>query len=359
MGIKLDMRDHTAIATTSAGKSHFVALDGLRGMAALLVVVYHMHQLLGTADIAPHGRVAVDFFFMLSGFVIACAYEERIRSARLATPRLILSRAIRLLPMSTAGLALGVCYYLVSGEATNGNASEFIGHSLAGLLLLPNPLANPFLNNILPLNGPSWSLFFELYAGTALTLLLPRLGNRWVVAIALLTGITFAASVFATDVFNLGYSSDTFLHGFFRFIFLFASGWLLWRYRVDLWAPKVPGWFVGASLAALMMFPTLSHANYVDLVIAFAACPIVIALGSASQVSERGLRISEWSGRLSYPLYAIHFPIIMFADLWLPNSQLRWMTLPVSIVASIAALLLYDEPLRRLLDAWARRSKQR
>ncbi len=358
MNIKLIARNEVAVTTNSAGKPHFVTLDGLRGLAALLVVVYHMHQLLGTANIAPHGRVAVDFFFMLSGLVIACAYEERIRSARLATQRLILSRVIRLLPMSTAGLMLGVAYYLASGEATNGNTTEFVGHSVAGFLLLPNPFDNPFHDNILPLNGPSWSLFFELYAGSALTLLLPRLGSRWIIAIAFSTGLAFVASVFMTDRFNLGYSSDIFLHGFFRFIFLFSSGWLLWRYRPDLWAPKVPGWFVAVLLAGLMMFPTLSHANHVDLVIALAACPIVIALGSACQLSERGVRISDWSGRLSYPLYAIHFPIIMFANLWLPNSQLLWMTLPVSIAASIAALLLYDEPIRRLLDAWAKRPKK-
>src|SRR6478752_2180368 len=71
----------TSTDAIAPGKNHYVILDGLRGVASLMVVVFHLFEAFSGGDpqkqIINHGYMAVDFFFLLSGFVIAYAYDDR------------------------------------------------------------------------------------------------------------------------------------------------------------------------------------------------------------------------------------------------------------------------------------------
>src|SRR6188508_2958815 len=94
-------------------KQHFEILDGLRGLAALAVVVFHFMEWVYTdasKNFIGHGFLAVDFFFCLSGFVIGYAYDDRI--AKMGVVEFFKSRIIRLHPLVIAGSVLGLLAFL-------------------------------------------------------------------------------------------------------------------------------------------------------------------------------------------------------------------------------------------------------
>src|ERR687885_1577591 len=94
-------------------KPHFAILDGLRGVAALAIVVFHFMEWVYTdpsQNFIAHGFLAVDFFFCLSGFVIGYAYDDRIGQLGLAT--FFSLRLIRLHPLVVLGSVLGLLGYL-------------------------------------------------------------------------------------------------------------------------------------------------------------------------------------------------------------------------------------------------------
>src|SRR3982750_333356 len=90
-------------------KQHFQVLDGLRGIAALSVVMFHFMEWVYTdytRNFIAHGFLAVDFFFCLSGFVIGYAYDNRI--GKMGVKEFFKSRLIRLHPLVVLGAVLGV-----------------------------------------------------------------------------------------------------------------------------------------------------------------------------------------------------------------------------------------------------------
>ena len=169
---------HTAF---SDSKPHYELLDGLRGVAALLVVWYHLFEAFATSPVDQrfnHGYLAVDFFFLLSGFVIGYAYDERWgRGLRMRD--FIKRRLIRLHPMVVLGALLGTAAFFVQGSVRwNGepvSTGMVLAALLCGLLLIPAwPGAGHEVRGngeMYPLNGPGWSLFFE-YLGNLLYMLL-------------------------------------------------------------------------------------------------------------------------------------------------------------------------------------------
>ena len=119
-------------------KQHYELLDGLRGVAALLVVCYHIFEGYAFAggtmiESINHGYLAVDFFFMLSGFVIAYAYDERWNRT-LTLKSFFKRRLIRLHPMVVMGAVLGFITYLIQGSVQW--SGEHIAFSMVMLSLL-------------------------------------------------------------------------------------------------------------------------------------------------------------------------------------------------------------------------------
>src|SRR5271163_1444656 len=151
---------------TSSGKEHFEVLDGLRGSAAFLIVVFHAFNY--PFDFAPplhlmhHAYLAVDFFFGLSGFVVAYAYDDRW--TRMSTFQFFRIRLIRLHPLVLVGATLGLLGYLLDpfSKMTNrGPLSAVLLAYLTSLLLLPSPPIAGRHNESQALNGPAWSLMQE------------------------------------------------------------------------------------------------------------------------------------------------------------------------------------------------------
>src|SRR5215510_14952987 len=200
---------------TSTGKQHFEVLDGLRGSAALLVVLFHIQGI--TVDFAqgklllPHDYLAVDFFFALSGFVIGYAYDDRW--ARMTTLEFFRIRLIRLHPLVVLGAILGLLSYLFdpfAGGKQNPSAVMLLQALLLGLLLLPaRPLPNRW-DDTHTLNGPSWTLLQEYIGNVAYALVLRRLTTTALLVVAIVGAIGLFACGASLNTLDGGWGWNNF-----------------------------------------------------------------------------------------------------------------------------------------------------
>lgn len=363
-------------------KVHYAILDGLRGVAALMVVIYHIFEGYafaggGIIESLNHGYLAVDFFFILSGFVVGYAYDDRLGKS-MKTKDFLKRRLIRLHPMVIMGAVLGAATFCIQGS-TQWDGTE-ISISLVMLSMLCAMLFIPAIpggcyeirgnGEMFPLNGPSWSLFFEYIGNTLYALFVRRLSTKLLTAIVVSLGIGYTAfAVFdASGYGNMGVGwtldSINFLGGMLRMLFPFSMGLLLSRNFKPF---KVKGsfWLASSILIIIFAIPYIpSDGNICYNGILEAVCvtlifPILVRLGaSGSTADHKSTAICNFLGRISYPLYMIHYPIMYLFYAWLienkaPAFAETWQAaLGVYVTCIILALLcmkLYDEPIRRYL----------
>jgi peptidoglycan/LPS O-acetylase OafA/YrhL len=307
----------------------FNTLDGLRGFAAVLVLFYHLG---GRAPIAaPGGYLAVDLFFGLSGFVIALAYEERLR-AGLRLREFAVMRLIRVYPMAFIGAATGVLL-----------ADNF----LPSLLLLPDFGGQGMLY---PANGPLWSLALELAANFVFAIVALRVGGRGLAAIIFSSAIVLAIGVVQHRLAAIGPFWSTIGYGIARTVFSFTLGVCIQRIHAAFairrhenrlaWLPPL------ALIILLTQIPT-AHKGW-ELACVFLFLPVILWCGTIWEAP--GNRLFSELGGLSYPLYATHGVIIQaFRDFGEPPIYL-WFLL---IIAAWWLNSRVDVPLRRrLLSLW-------
>lgn len=381
------MKKVNATTTFLDAKPHYDLLDGLRGVAALLVVCYHIFEGFSFAELTNaagdglirtlnHGYLAVDFFFMLSGFVISYAYDDRFTS--MGTLGFFRRRLVRLHPMLLIGVLIGVATFVAQGRVTwSGESIGWEWIALSALLACFMIPALPGLGyevrgngEAFPLNGPSWSLFFEYIGNIVYALILHRLNKAWLTVVVALTGLGWAWFAL-TDVsgygsMGVGWTLDTvnFGGGMLRMLFPFSLGMLLARHFKPLY---VRGAFVWCSLALLVLFsvpyieglsPVCLNSVY-ELFCLVVAFPFIVWIGaSGTSGSGKSSYVCNMLGQLSYPLYIIHYPFMYLFYAWLIDNQLYTLgdTWPVALgvvvgcmVLAYALLRLYDLPVRRYL----------
>ncbi len=340
-----------------SGGTYLVSLDGLRGVAALAVVGSHFENLSGISLHLQHSGVAVDFFFILSGFVIAQAYERRL-AAGLGWGAYMLARLRRLWPAILGGLAIGLAAAVLAGER--------LSLAMALQVLLLPAVWGPSLHGgeLFPLNGPQWSLFLELavnalHAAVFRWLTVPRLVAA--VAAAGLALILVSARFGGLDV---GWSRANVWGGPPRVIWGFGVGVLLFRAHArGLRAPALPCALVALALGLVLVRPWPEQGLYAvtDLVIVLAVLPVLVSLAVRSTVPRWASGPARWLGWLSYPLYAVHVPLLRACEAILnsaPDTQaaMGWAATPV-LVVGLAALFAryYDAPVR----AWLAQGRAR
>lgn len=369
---------HTAF---SDSKPHYELLDGLRGVAALLVVWYHLFEAFATSPVDQrfnHGYLAVDFFFLLSGFVIGYAYDERWgRGLRMRD--FIKRRLIRLHPMVVLGALLGAAAFFVQGSVRwNGepvSTGMVLAALLCGLLLIPAwPGAGHEVRGngeMYPLNGPGWSLFFEYLGNLLYMLLLRRLPTRWLTLLVALTGAALATFAIG-DLSGYGHlgvgwtlAGSNFPGGMLRLFFAFPAGLLLAR-RFRPVRIRGAFWLCSLSLAVLLAMPYVgSEQNHLfnglyDTLSTLLLFPLLLWLGASGHATDAATaRICGFLGDISYPLYMVHYPSMYLFYAWVWNHGYTFSEVwPVAaalfagnILLAWFVLKIYDEPLRRLLTA--------
>ena len=367
----------------SDNKPHYELLDGLRGVAALLVIFYHIFEGFATSPLDQHfnhGYMAVDFFFILSGFVIGYAYDDRWKST-LTVKGFFKRRLVRLHPMVIMGAVLGLAAYCIQGcirwDGTQVASSAVIAAFVLSLFLLPvipGSSADVRGNNeMFPLNGPSWSLFFEYIGNILYALFIRKFSTRVLTAVVIVSGICLAAfgigNLSGYGHLGVGWSMTgyNFPGGLLRMIFSYSAGLLMSRVFRPM---KVKGAFWICTLALVVLFsvPRIGDEGNMWLnglyesFCATAVFPLLLWIGASGKAAD-GMtsRVCRFLGDISYPVYVVHYPFMYLFYRWLwrgeeniPFSQAWPMALAViaaSIFVAWLCLRFYDIPLRRWLSA--------
>ena len=348
----------------SGAAGRLVMLDAVRGLAACFVAVYHAHFFF-PRQVLPSGYLGVDLFFVLSGFVIAQAYERRF--ARGLTPRsFVITRLIRLYPIYMVGFTLGLLGAVVRLFVgwSELSALALLGAAVTGLFFLPSFGTMKIEERIVPVNGPAWSLLFELVAN-----LLHVLVWRWL-TIPVLIGIVggsaawlMAAAAYYENL-DLGWRWAGLDGGLPRVLFSYFIGVLIFRIKRRGVLREVSPWWLLAALALIFAWKSGPVTDMLTVLVAF---PVIVWLALNYQPKEQMRRPLEWLGAVSYPLYAIHYPIYHLATgafklLGLsPAAEAVGGVLVISATIGISGLLahFYDEPVRAFLSRLRSRLRRR
>ena len=359
-------------------KPHYDLLDGLRGVAALMVIFYHVFEAFATSPIDQrfnHGYLAVDFFFILSGFVIGYAYDDRWKT--MTTKDFIKRRLIRLHPMVVLGAVLGVIAFCIQGcekwDGTQVSISMVMLALLINLFLIPAvPGSGPEIRGngeMYPLNGPSWSLFFEYIGNIMYALFIRRMSTKALTALVVLAGIGLAS--FAIFNFSgaghlgVGWTMEEYnlIGGFLRVLLSFSIGLLMSRVFKPI-PVKGAFWICSLAIVVLLSMPYVGNGEALwmngiyDSVCAILIFPMLVYLGASGKTTDKhSARICKFLGDISYPLYMVHYPLIYLYFGWVKKENLTFaeawpeaLALVIgSIVLAYISLKLYDEPVRRYL----------
>jgi peptidoglycan/LPS O-acetylase OafA/YrhL len=355
-------------------KPHYTILDGLRGVAAVTVVCFHLFEAYATSHVDQqinHGYLAVDFFFMLSGFVVGYAYDDRWQT--MTIKEFIKRRFIRLHPMVVAGAIIGASIFYFQGcaawDVSKVSIARLFGATFINACLIP---ATPGfeirgVGEMFPLDGPSWSLLFE-YLGTILyALFLRKLPTKALSALVFLAGCGLAAFAiwgpYGDICVGFSLTEDNIIGGFLRLLFSFSAGLLLSRVFKPAHV-KGAFWLGSLAVISLSAIPRIGGSESLwmngvyDTACVAIAFPLLVYLGASGKTTDdTTIRVCKFLGDISYPLYMVHYPFIYVYYAWVKNNNLTFaQSLPGAIALVIGSILLgylclklYDEPVRRLL----------
>lgn len=321
----------------------YEALDGLRGVAAVGVMLYHIGGWTGRPWLVSHGYLAVDFFFCLSGFVLAHAYGRR----EIGWLGFLRRRLTRLWPLIAVTMLAGATVIIQHRE----RVPEWLA---LGLLMIPRLWAEEGgFAPIFPLNPPAWSLFFELAVG-ALWFPIRRLGTLGHVLMVVLLIPVMAYIAHGMGGVLTGWDRATFGISFLRTAFSFLLGWGCYRIQ-PFTGLTAPAWLLALILAAILCFPWTPLNWLYDYVSMSLLFPLMVLAGRRDPEGLEG-KLARASGAISYPLYALHWlgwelMLRLFRALGGKGYPLAFaaVAIPVILVFAWAVLKLYDEPVRRRL----------
>ncbi len=374
----------TSTGSYLASKPHYEILDGLRGVASLIVVAFHLFETYSpgpNGQTLNHGYLAVDFFFVLSGYVIGYAYDDRW--GQMDFRAFCKRRLVRLHPLIIVGTLIGACLFYFSGAPCFPHVMQtpwwkMLSLALLGCLMLP---ALPSWDirgwkEINSLNGASWSLLYEYVANLLYALVIRRFPRLLLAFFVVLSAVLTLDVALDIDLFGLlagrGEAQYTVIGGFdltppqlyigvARQLYPFFAGLLLSRFGARL-RMKGGFWWCALLVAVSLPLPYMGGGGraWADGVYN-AACilllfPLVVALGAGSSVrGSRASALCKFLGDISYPLYVTHYPWIYIQMNW----AARHADAPASTHICVAVLLyilvvaiayavlkVYDEPVR-------------
>jgi len=342
-------------------KKTFHVLDGLRGIAAIVVLFWHMTLISGFVSISASGYLAVDLFFLLSGFVLQHSYADKLRSGMtfIQFARFRLERLYPLYFVGTLFAVIAIVPAIILGvgkDWTFGRLAIAVGE---GLFFIPN-LTKSLDPRLFPLNGPAWSLFFELIANAVFALvLICRVKYARYILLAI------SAPFLISTVMSIGKDDggplvDTFLAGFPRVMFSFFLGTVIYDFRPHTGkVNNIVACLIFAACCALLLADPGQYRLWYDFACLFVVFPAMILVASKLEMTGWVRNVASFLGITSYAIYATHAPILK-AYVNVIDKVVKHPT-PVSalgaglmflILAVVIAALLdkyYDTPIRRKL----------
>ncbi len=387
-----------------ASKPRYEILDGLRGVAALMVVIFHLFETYskGAAfQIVNHGYLAVDFFFVLSGFVVGYAYDDRWD--KMTTWGFFKRRLTRLHPMVIAGTLVGAALFFFSGNAFPQTQEvelwKFALCLVMGLLIIPcgTGLDIRGWGELNSFNGPVWTLTLEYIGNVLYAFVLRRLPK---IALAILCACCAFFTLDLTlgwDVFKLfpdgpqyniiggwSLSAQQIYIAFTRLLYPFLCGLLISRILPSHRSENNPSgspihlkggfWWCGLAIVALLAMPCIGGKQGVADGLYQALCilllfPVIVLAGAGSKTTDaRSTAVCKWLGGISYPIYITHYPLIYMQMDWAVQHQDAplWQHVAVALGVLVMAILIawglqkaYDEPVRKwLTEHWLKGRKR-
>lgn len=347
----------TAVLT---GKQHFEILDGLRGIAAVSVLVFHFMEIVisdYSKNFIGHGFLAVDFFFCLSGFVIAYAYDDRI--TKIGLKEFFKARLIRLHPLVISGSVLGLLAFLFDpfgGHPELYSAGRIALIFVCSLFVIPFPVMEDRFYNCFGLNAPAWSLFWEYVANIVYVFILYRLNKKILAVICIISAAALGFVAYRSGNLMGGWSGGTFWDGGIRICYSFTAGLLIYRFN---WIIKNKLGFISLSILLLLAFlmPWFKWNWLAETLVVVFYFPLIVSLGAGAVLSQRTRKACLFSGNISYPLYMTHYAAMwMFGNYY--NSHKPGTTELFFIISlgtlvligiSYIVMIVYDLPLRKYL----------
>lgn len=349
-------------AALPSTKQHFPALDGLRGVAAIAVVIFHFMEMVNgdySHIFIGHGWLAVDFFFCLSGFVVGYAYDDRIGS--MGVWGFFKIRLIRLHPMVVFGSLLGLitlCANPLRVDQLPYDPASLGLMLLTSIFLIPYPTMPEAGFSLFGLNSPAWSLFSEYMANVAYALVLCRLGRRSLSMATAAAAIVLCLVGYREGNLWGGFNGDTFWVGAARVTFSFLAGLLVYRRK---WLLRTRLGFPGLVLLLILplVMPYADRGWVREAAAIIVYFPLLVMLGAGASLDPLSEKFCKVAGDISYPLYMTHYSVMyVFGDYYRSNMPGTW-TLTLVIGGSVVILVAFaylvmkhvDLPLRRYLDA--------
>ncbi|MCD4487342.1 acyltransferase [Chromobacterium vaccinii] len=286
--------------------ARFDSLDCVRGIAAIIVMLYHYGDHCNL-HYFPGAWVSVDLFFILSGFVISHSYGRKILSG-MNFLEFIKIRLIRLAPLYFIALLLGIFAALLT---TKGRENEIYTLGVFGIFLIPSDsqMTWPFgldyvQGSLFPLNDPSWSLFFELFANIFFFWYVSKFKHYSSITFVFLCFLLYIFLTFLTKQVNPGWSYDYMYVGFIRVFYTFFIGALI--YGID----NKRNFQFSVAVPVAMFFLCLLNSTKIAFANSVIIAPLAIYVLSQVKINNNFKRIMcSAFGEISYPVYIIHFPI--------------------------------------------------
>ena len=358
-------------------QQRFDVLDALRGLCALLVVFFHLpvSSHLHPLALFRHGYLFVDFFFVLSGFVIAHAYGGRLGSVNDLGPFLI-KRLGRVWPLHAVMLAafvgLELCRLWFHFDAATPFARDRSVEAIfTNLLLIQSFNIHPYLT----WNGPAWSISVEMGAYVVFAAIMVLAPRRFT-AISLLLIVAGALIVLTQST---RFMNTTYNFGFPRAVYGFFLGCLvhrIWLMKPPTFSPVVAGWLQLICLVVVGAYVSYAQGPWT------VAAPLFFAVSIWIFAEERGLVSRILSvrpmlalGHWSYSIYMVHMFVITimlilarklkimpdgrridFGSLWL-NDLVALAVIGLIIGLSVLTYRLVEIPGRDAVNAWLARRK--
>ena len=344
----------------------FILLDGIRGLAAIFVVFFHLYKAepaLISGKI-HYGYLAVDLFFVLSGFVLTHTYWSQ-GIAKYNLKEFLIRRIIRLYPLFFLGTILAVGTEIYNLIALHDIYFAKLFNALLNLLFIPS-LYKHQAESWLFINGAAWSLFYELLVNIFFATFLIFLRNTKLLVILILAcGIAYISLIYCLQTEGGGFLFNTWYLGILRTLYSFGIGILF--HRIGLHKkfsfPPIVGILIMALLSIIFLMPEVSVT--LRLFMQMLCIPILVMFAVCTSTYKKLNKVFDFLGVTSYALYILHAPIVGFYGDFLSKHNIEPTYLLASIFVTCVIILCaildkyYDIPVRKYFMSVVNNKKSR